>query len=138
MVRLDDLSQVGDAVKKLNPGIFQDVGEGVKKKRNKYGNIRTSMEGMSFDSGKESVDAGNFMLAVRGGAYIAYLHHVNVTLPSGNRLELDHLLIDKQMKVQIFDSKAWDVEKRKFIVTEAWKNKAREFKLAFGIEIQVI
>jgi len=71
------------------------------------------MDGMSFDSGKEAVDARNFMLGVRDGEWVAYLHHVRFPLPGNTYYEADHVLINKDLTVSIFDSKAVPQQSRR-------------------------
>lgn len=122
-----------------NSALQAELGEQNKARELKYHNHPTaSLEGERFDSGKEAEDARNFTLAVRAGEYILYRHHVMIKLPSGNRLELDHVVIDNQMRVRIFDTKAQDKKTGKFLITREWKNKAKEFKAAYGFEIQII
>jgi hypothetical protein len=102
----------------------------------KYRNVRTKdPDGEVYDSGKEAADAVKFAQAVKAGEYVLYAHHVRVTLPSGNKLELDHVLINNQFQVEVYDTKALDYKTGKYISTPDWKNKAKEFKAAFGIEI---
>jgi hypothetical protein len=121
-----DLSSVSEDVKRLNPDVFQ---EEKPKKRSKYGNVRQG----DFDSGKEAEDAYKFMMAVRAGEYVAYLHHVTVSLPGNIKMELDHLLINNQLEVEVFDSKGGHAT-----LTRDWKNKAKLFKATYGKEIRVI
>jgi hypothetical protein len=124
-----DLSQVGDEVRRLNPDVFQEK----PKKRSKYRNIRQEAAGMHFDSGKEAEDAYKFMVGVRAGEYLVYLHHVTVSLPGNIKMELDHLLINNQLEIEVFDSKGGDAT-----VTRDWKNKAKLFKATYGKEIRII
>ena len=126
-----DLSNVSPEVRQLNPGVFQEV----PKKPRKYHNVPRLMDGMSFDSGKEATDARDFMTAVAGGAYIAYLHHVTVKLPGNITMELDHVLINNQFEVEIFDSKSSDGEAT---ATRDWKNKAKLFEETYGKKIKII
>jgi hypothetical protein len=126
-----DLSNVSEDIKRLNPDVFQQ--EEKPKKRSKYGNVGQDSAGMHFDSGKEAEDAHKFMMAVRAGEYIAYLHHVTVSLPGNIKMELDHLLINNQLEVEVFDSKGGNAT-----VTRDWKNKAKLFKATYGKEIGII
>lgn len=98
-----DLSNLSDDFKRLNPGLVQMAGE--KNKPSKYRNVRTTLNGMSFDSGKEAADAGNFQLGVQAGEWIAYLHHVRFPLPGGAYYEADHVLINTDLTVSVYDSK---------------------------------
>ncbi len=103
------------------------------------GNVRTTdLDGEVYGSGKEAEDARNFILAVRAGEYLLYKHHVWITLPSGNKMELDHVLVDKTFKVHVFDTKAFDDKTQKYLSTREWKNKAKEFKAAYGFDIKII
>ncbi len=133
MVRLDDLTQVSEDIKKLNPGIFRWEADEKKKKPSKYRNILTKMDGMTFDSGKEATDARNFMLAVRAGAYIAYLHHVRFPLTAGIVYEADHLLIENDLTVSVYDSKGPDA-----VITKEYRLKKKLFKEKYGKEIEEV
>ncbi len=120
-----------------NPEISQLLGEGPKVL--KYRNKPTrELDGELYDSGKEAEDARKFVYGVMAGEYILYKHHVTVKLPSGSRLELDHLLVDNQFKVRVFDTKPFDVKSQKFRCTPEWKVKAREFEQHYGIKIELI
>jgi hypothetical protein len=126
-----DLSEVSSDVKRLNPEVFQVEEE--PKKRSKYYNVRQKAAGMHFDSGKEAEDAQKFLMGVAAGEYIAYLHHVVVSLPGDIKMELDHLVINNRLEVEVFDSKGG-----KATLTRDWKNKAKLFRATYGKEIQII
>ncbi len=125
-----DLSKVSDDVKVRNPNIFRDLKQ---KKPSKYRNVRVVSGDMSFDSGKEAVDAQNFMLAVRAGEYIAYLHHVRFPLPGSISYIADHVLINNDLTVSIFDSKG-----AKAVITKEYRLKKKLFAERYGKEIQEI
>ncbi len=127
-----DLSKVSPDIKDLNPHIFNSPEE-APRKPSKYRNVRTSMEGMSFDSGKESVDAQKFILGVRAGEWIAYLHHVRFSLPGGIHYEADHVLINNDLTVSVYDSKGGTGT-----ITREYLLKKKLFKEKFGIEIKEI
>jgi hypothetical protein len=108
-------------------------------KPSKFRNIRTKdPDGETYDSGKEAEDARKFFQAVMAGEYLLYKHHLGVKLPSGNRMVLDHVLINKWMQLEVYDSKAFDKKTGKYLMTDDWRNKANEFKRAFNIEIKSI
>ncbi len=129
-----ELSNVSDEVKALNPDMFPPV----EKKPSKYRNVPVKLDGMSFDSGKEAVDAGKFALGVRAGEWIAYLHHVRVKLPGNILMELDHVLINKQFEVEVYETKAFDKKTGKPIMTQDWKLKAKLFEATYEKKIQII
>ena len=129
----NDLTQVSDDVKKMNPDIFRWEADKKKKKPSKYRNVRTMMDGMSFDSGKEAVDAQKFMLAVRAGEYIAYLHHVRFPLPGRTYYEADHVLINNDLTVSVYDSKGPEA-----VITPVFKLKKRLFSERYHKEIEEI
>ena len=105
----------------------------------KFRNIRTKdPDGETYDSGKEAEDARKFAQAVMSGEYLLYKHHLRVKLPSGNVMVLDHFLVNKWMQIEVCDSKALDKKTGQYRMTADWKNKANEFKRAFGIEIKSI
>ncbi len=127
-----DLSKVSPDLKELNPDIFRWQKD-MPKKQSKYHNVRQTLDGMSFDSGKEAVDAQNFMLAVRAGEYIAYLHHVRFSLAGGIVYEADHVLINNDLTVDVFDSKGSNA-----VITKEYRLKRKLFRDRYKKEIREI
>ncbi len=124
-----DLSNVSNDIKKLNPGVFQEV----QKKPSKYRNVRVAMDGMSFDSGKEATDAQNFMLGVRAGEWIAYLHHIRFPLPGRTYYEADHVLINNDLTISVYDSKGPEA-----VITKEYRLKKKLFAEKYGKEIEEV
>jgi hypothetical protein len=87
---------------------------------------------MSFDSGKEAADAQKFMLAVRAGEYIAYLHHVRFPLRAGIVYEADHVLITLKAEVEVYDTKTEGTK------TQSYRMKRKLFRERYGMEIREI
>lgn len=141
MTEISNINLQNDDLLKRNPELANMLGptSSAGKKRSKHLNVIVKDPGGEvYDSGKEAADAANLALAVRSGEYLAYIHHLVVKLPSGNKLELDHVLINNMLQVEVFDSKAFDEKTQKYLSTPEWKAKAKEFKAKFGFEIKRI
>ena len=122
-----DLSNMSDDVKLLNPELAKlEI-----KKPSKYRNVRASMDGMSFDSGKEATDARAYMVGVKNGVWIAYLHHVRFPLAGGTYYEADHVLINNDLTVSVCDSKGG-------IRTKEYRLKKKLFEERYHKEITEI
>lgn len=133
MVELAELHTDNEDLLKRNPELAAMLK--VKPKRSKYGNHRVVIDNEVYDSGKEASDAGKFKLAVQAGAYLLYIHHFTVALPGNINMELDHVLINSQMQIEVFDSKSTDGEAT---VTRVWTNKKKLFESTYHIPIQII
>lgn len=121
-----DLSNVSEDFLSINPELREHLAKA--KKPSKYRNVRASAKGMSFDSGKEAADAQKFLLGVRQGEWIAYLHHVHFPLPGKTYYEADHVLVNKDLTVSVYDSKGG-------VRTKEYLLKKRLFKERYGNEI---
>ncbi len=127
----DLTKDMSDDVKRLNPELAAVMGGSSQGQRpSKYGNVRTEMDGESFDSGKEATDAAKFKLAVRSGEYVAYFHHVRFPLQGGIWYEADHVLINNDLTVTVLDSKG--------VLTKEFKLKRKLFREKYHHDIQVI
>jgi hypothetical protein len=112
---------------------------GTKKKERKYHNEPvTGADGETYGSGKEAADAQNFILAVHAGKYVLYAHHVRVKLPAGIIMELDHLVVDDQLKVWVFETKGISKKTGKPRMTRDWRNKQKLFEEKYHLKIQII
>ncbi len=110
-----------------------------KPERNKHGNIQRLIDGETYGSGKEAVDAQNFRLAVKAGEYIAYLHHVRFPLlDDGTYYEADHVLINNDLTVSVLDTKAFNQKTGKYLVTDKFSLKRRMFRQKYHQDIKLI
>jgi hypothetical protein len=106
--------------------------------RNKYGNKPTLADGHLYDSGKQAADATKFKAAVRNGNFAAYFPDVRFNLPGGIVIEVDHVVINRDLTVYLYDTKAWDKKTGKFRITRDSRNKMKLFRATFGKEIEII
>lgn len=118
-----------------NPELAELIVPKTPKHRNKQ---TTEPDGEHYGSGAEAATARGFIQGVANGDYVLYKHNVRVKLPSGNVMVIDHFYVDNKLQSHWGDTKAWDIKTQKYLVTRAWKNKAKEFKAAFGIEIELL
>jgi hypothetical protein len=124
---------------KLNPELAPLVkGTSSSKGNTRKNRIIKSLDGQNYGSGKEAEDALKFTQAVMAGEYFYYIHDMLITLPSGNKMRLDHVLINKKMQVEVYDTKAYDIIRQKFRCEDDWEVKAREFKTVYGFAIKLI
>ncbi len=130
MVRLDDLSQVGEAVRELNPGIFRWEADEKKKKPRKYKNVRTFAVDRTFASGREEVRAGELNLLLRAGEIFCLNFQVRFPLPGKTVYIADFVYLDKQLEPVIEDAKG--------IKTPVYKLKKRQFAERYGKEIEEV
>ena len=138
MTELADINFKNEDILKRNPELLQFVGSRPKKP-SKWHNIKhMDPDGEVYGSGREAEHARIFVKAVQSGEYIAYLHHLWVTLPGGIRIELDHVLINNKFQIEVFDSKLYDEHDQKFICTDKWRVKQKLFEGTYGIKIQLI
>jgi hypothetical protein len=140
MTDFEDIHTDNDQLLALNPALAAIVSPAKSAgKGSKWHNKPAkSLEGETFDSGKEADDALKFTQAVQAGFYRAYLHHVVVELPGGVKMELDHLVLNKKLQVEVYDSKLLDKATGKFICTPEWRNKKKQFEEIYGLKITLI
>lgn len=97
-------------------------------KRNKYGNIKTKVNGVTIDSRKEARFYQDLLLQKAAGAIRGFVRQVSILLPSGKRLRLDFVVVENDGRVRWIDVKGY--------ITEAWAVKRAEAESALGIRIE--
>lgn len=140
MTGTNDIDTKNEELLALNPELGEFLGSGSSgRKPSKWHNIKQmDPSGETYGSGREADDALMFTKAVQSGEYLGYLHHFWVPLPGGIRMELDHVLINKQMQLEVFETKLFDKDTGKHICTRDWRNKQKIFEATYHIKIQLI
>lgn len=146
MTNFEDINTANNDLIRLNPelanilGGAHGLGPLPSKKSKKWFNNRhvTDLDGEKYDSGAEAEHAQQFNQAVKAGKYLVYLHHVTVILPGDVKMELDHVLLTNDLKVEVYDTKFIDKKTGKFVYTKTWLNKKKTFEAVYGLEVKLI
>lgn len=103
------------------------------RRRNKYGNIKTEVDGELADSKHEAECYKAFQLQVKGGLYRAVLFQVPFLLPGGVVYKADFVTLNNDGTYTVFDAKSDATRKDK-----AYRIKNRQMKNCLNIEIREI
>lgn len=106
---------------------------GPKDRRNKFGNIKTEVDGKMLDSKHEAEQYKVFQLQVKGGMYRAVLTQVPFLLPGGVVYKADFVTLNNDGTYTVFDAKSEATRKDK-----AYRIKNRQMKNCLNIEIKEI
>jgi len=133
-----DLKKImaNEDVASRNPELAEEIKNVAKP--SKYHNVVTGdFSGERYGSKKEEQDAADFRMQVFAREIYAYIHHLVVDLPGGVKMELDHFIITKDLKIEVYETKALN-KKGKFIKTRDWRNKQKQFEDKYEIQIKLI
>lgn len=104
---------------------------GTGKKPSKHRNVKTIDEnGAMVDSKLEAKHIAGFRLQLKSGWIKAYARQVELMLPGGVGMRVDHMIIDNDDEVKFYDSKGR--------ATQDWKNKQKQARECLGIDVQVL
>jgi len=100
------------------------------KRRNKYGAVKTTVDGIVFDSKREARYYEQLKLE-RDCKIVAYfLRQVSIHLPGGTRLVIDFLVFYTDGRVRYLDAKGRE--------TPAFKIKRREIQHHYPIHVECV
>lgn len=102
-------------------------------KRAKYGNRKTEMDGIEFDSVHEAQIYQELTAEVLAGQYRALFCQVTFTLPGGIRYVADFVTLNNDGTYSVYDAKSVATRKDK-----AYRLKYRLMKNCLGITIQEV
>lgn len=100
------------------------------KKRAKYGNIPTEVDGKRFDSKHEAEVYEGLMLRRRAGELWIVLRQVAFDLPGGIRYIADFVTIDHAGHVEVIDAKSAATKRNRVYI-----NKKKQMRAEWGVEI---
>lgn len=101
-------------------------------------------DGIVFDSGHEMGVYLQFKSLVNAGTFremrLQVPFPIFVTDPHGTKVEVfkwiaDFVVIDRDGRESVYDAKAWDVKKEKFLYTDVYRLKKRAVEAQYGIRI---
>ena len=102
--------------------------------RSKYGNRRTEVDCIKFDSKHEADTYKALMLRVKAGELKAVLRQVRFDLPGGIRYVADFVTIAPDMRIEgVYDAKSEITKKNRVYI-----NKKKQLKACWGIEIKEV
>lgn len=103
-------------------------------KRPKYGNQRTDVDGLKFDSKHEAQVYEELMLRVRAGELRCVMRQVPFDLPGGIKYFADFVAIGPDMRIEgVYDAKSEATKKNRTYI-----NKRKQMKALWGIEIKEV
>lgn len=103
-------------------------------KRPKYGNQRTEVDGLKFDSKHEAQVYEELMLRVRAGELRCVMRQVPFDLPGGIKYFADFVAIGPDMRIEgVYDAKSEATKKNRTYI-----NKRKQMKALWGIEIKEV
>lgn len=115
-----------------------------KKKRNKHGSKRVTVDGKKFDSINESKRYLVLKKRQIAGKILNLRCHVKFTFElNGEEIGIayiaDFTYFDLETRRSVIeDSKAWCKKKKKFLSTDVYKLKKKLMKAFFGIEVMEV
>lgn len=102
--------------------------------RSKYGNRRTEIDGIKFDSKHEANVYQELMLRVKAGELKTVCRQVKFDLPGGIVYVADFLAIRPDMSIEgVYDAKSPATKQNRVYI-----NKKKQMKACWGIEIQEV
>lgn len=110
----------------------QDMDE--KPKRNKYGNKKTVVDGMKFDSQHEAAVYQQLMARVRAGELKCVCRQVPFDLPGGIRYIADFVTVAPDMTIEgVYDAKSAATRQNRVYI-----NKKKQVKACWDIDIREV
>lgn len=117
----------------------------VRKRRTKYGNVRTQFNGETFDSKAEAQEDQSLRLQEAAGEIAGYARQVSIPMRArgGKRLRLDFMVNARRAYNCVNCGHANHVyglvlRDKKGFVTREWETKRRILEAQLGIEIEVV
>lgn len=106
-------------------------GRGVRARRSKLGNVKTTWQGMTFDSKHELKRYQEFDQQRALGAIRAVIRQVSMPLPgTRRRFRIDFLVVENDGLQRWFDAKGFE--------TQMSKLKRDQVREAYGITVEII
>ena len=99
-------------------------------KRTKYGNRRTQLDGMTFDSKHESEIYAQLKLETQAGEHAALMRQVAFLLPGGVKYVADFVTLEKDGGFRVWDAKSSATARDK-----TYRIKKRLMRECMGIRI---
>lgn len=103
------------------------------KKRSKYGNVKTTVNGMEIDSMHEARMYRDMLLRLKAGEFRALCCQVTFLLPGGVKYIADFVTLNLDGSYTVYDAKSEATRKDK-----VYRLKKRQMRECLGIEIQEI
>ena len=100
------------------------------KRRSKYGNCPTTVDGLRFDSKKEARYYERLVLERAAGTVSYFLRQVSIHLPGGTRYVIDFLVVMADGRIRYVDVKGKE--------TPVFRLKKREVEHQYPIEIELV
>lgn len=102
-------------------------------KRQKYGNQRTEVDGLKFDSKHEAEVFQELMLRVKAGELRCVWRQVGFDLPGGIRYFADFVTVANDYTIRVLDAKSEATRKNRVYI-----NKKKQVKALWGIDIEEV
>lgn len=102
-------------------------------KRPKYGNKKTQLDGMTFDSLHEAEKYKELLLQVKAGETRAVMCQVPFLLPGGTKYIADFVVLENDGRYTVMDAKSAATSKDK-----VYRLKKRLMRECLGIEIEEV
>ncbi len=114
-----------------------------KSKSNKFGAKKTEIDGIKFDSKKESETYSDYKLELAQGLIEHLTMHPKFPIYINSILvcnvELDFTFFDKRVnKIRYIDVKAWDKKKEKYLVTSESRLKKKMVEAQYKIQVEYV
>jgi hypothetical protein len=138
MTDINDIHADNPELLNLNPELAKLVDPKKRKISTRRNVMHFGPDGERYDSGLEAKHAQEFTLAVRSGEYVAYFHSLPVPLPGNQVLIIDHVLINKQFQLEVYDSKPYDEKTQRFRCEDDFIVKKKVFEDIYKKEIKLI
>ena len=100
------------------------------RRKAKYGNVRTEVDGLRFDSKREAAYFSELKLRVKAGEVLWFIRQVAFDLPGGSRYFADFMEVHKNGTVHVVDVKG--------VETQVFKLKSGMFTSRYGFDIEVV
>jgi hypothetical protein len=99
-------------------------------KRSKYGNEKTVVDGITFDSRREAGRYGELKMLLAAGQIRGFVRQQPFPLPGGKRYVADFVVLENDGRYVVEDAKGFR--------TDEYKSKRRQMKQYLGIEIREV
>ena len=118
-----------------------ETGSGVPKRRRKYGNEITYVDGIRFDSKHEAEVYQDLMLQVKSGELKCVLRQVRFDLGGGQNAQqdsrykyvADFVTVDRDFRIRVLDAKSEATRKNRTYI-----NKKKQMLAEWGIEVEEV
>jgi len=103
------------------------------KRRQKYGNQRTEVDGLKFDSKHEAEVYQGLKLREKAGELRCVLRQVGFDLPGGIRYFADFMTVENDYSIRVLDAKSEATRKNRVYI-----NKKKQIMALYGIDIEEV